>query len=150
MDAGPEEVTSRLRSTVVTLLVIAFALFSSARAHEGLTTPRPQARVPRDGGGVEDFGRRVEGLRDQLPESGIIGFLSDTGGASQEYVLLQYFAAPLIVQYGPEGQVVIGHYSDRERAERFLSRGDEWRIPESIPLLLLPSSDWARPRSGQK
>ncbi len=83
---------------------------SRAAAPDGLATSDPATRHE----------ARFREVRDALPASGVVGYVSDglvgsaftSMEAMQEYFLTQYSLAPLIVVRGGGQRLVVGNYSE--------------------------------------
>jgi hypothetical protein len=57
-------------------------------------------------------GQRLAGLREALPERGVIGYIGQTGRAENifDYYVTQYALAPLVVDRSTTHRIVIGNF----------------------------------------
>jgi hypothetical protein len=106
-------------SILVLLALLWASLSSSIHADLSIRKQWSAAAIGQDGRSLWE--QRLEGMRDDLPKQGIVGYVSeqDIPGApydaidsNEEYALTQYFLAPLIVQRGAGYDYVIGNFSD--------------------------------------
>jgi len=67
------------------------------------------------------FEKRIEPLKEFLPQTGIIGYVSDTKSLTYFYYV-QYSLAPLVVANDTERDLVVGYFYDYSKTENIAQR----------------------------
>jgi hypothetical protein len=112
MNESPSE-RLPVRTKASVLLFIVCCLLSSVRLI--CTSPNPADLR------MDDVARRSEqrftALRTQLPASGVIGYVGESGNAgTEDYYLAQYSLAPLVVDRSPNHPLVVGSFPSGQTA----------------------------------
>jgi len=55
-------------------------------------------------------GQRFVGLREALPQRGIIGYIGQSQDSVGHYYLAQYALAPLVLDFSPNHPIVVGNF----------------------------------------
>lgn len=99
--------TLPLGTTAGLVIFIACCLLSSIRILRD--SPLPGHINPDDIEKRSD--RRFAALRAALPARGVVGYIGESGdSATPDYYLAQYALAPLVIDRGPNHQLVIGNF----------------------------------------
>lgn len=104
---------------VVALVVLAIVISSVLLSElQGLAK---MPSITRDQGKDEIslYERRFEALKRALPDSGVVGYVTDDGPGSvgaQDYYLTQYALSPLVVDSSAEHPLVVGNFRDNVAA----------------------------------
>jgi hypothetical protein len=67
------------------------------------------------------FEKRIEPMKEFLPQTGIIGYVSDTKSLTYFYYV-QYSLAPLVVANDTERDLVVGYFYDYSKTENIAQR----------------------------
>ncbi|GAP21099.1 hypothetical protein [Leptolinea tardivitalis] len=94
------------------------AIFSAIKGYEAAIE---YSSNPPETDMVTDWDRRLRKFRLDLPESGIVGYLSDRDipgykygirDEEVEFILTQYTLAPVVLERGANHKVVVGNFRD--------------------------------------
>jgi len=103
MDEPPSD-RVRVRNTAGILLFMVCCLLSSARLIQ--TSPNAAHLQADDVAGRAEH--RFSALKSQLPASGVIGYIGESGNAgTEDYYLAQYALAPLVVERSKNHGLVV-------------------------------------------
>ncbi|MBM3752815.1 MAG: hypothetical protein FJW38_02395 [Acidobacteria bacterium] len=101
------------RAVTATLLVAAVSLFSTFRLFMQTADAYTQAPAI---DGVTEYTERLKALKDALPPTGVIGYMTDPGtpanntDAMAEHHIIQYALAPLVVVPNANQKYVVGNF----------------------------------------
>lgn len=94
---------------------------------------------------VTAWDRRMRKIRELLPDHGVVGYLADWdlpdtkfGSSDQEveFLLAQYTVAPVVLERGPDHELILGNFNDSSESTKME------KILDSFPIsLLVPFSN---------
>jgi hypothetical protein len=117
------EIMSYSKRVIIAIaLLVCFGLASSLQM---LRSARWQlAGQPAGRDGMTVFETRLEGVRRDLPASGVVGYVSDLPDQiNEELIWTRYYLVPLVVLASTQHQLVIGNFHNTPTA-KFLSDRD--------------------------
>ena len=101
---------NRSRTAIAPLIFLFGCLLSSVRIVVDAPTPRELRAFHSEIASQSD--ERFAALKTMLPESGIVGYVGETGPAADgSYYLTQYALAPLVVDRSPNHALVVGNFA---------------------------------------
>jgi hypothetical protein len=116
---------ARCREHLGLVLVVAFALTSSARWLVKLVHTGDELRTPDE---VSEYDRRLAPLRHRLPRGAVIGYVSDPALATvskaegrkqyRKYLLTRYALVPVLVLRNQQPMLIVGNFDDPSSAEQ--------------------------------
>jgi hypothetical protein len=96
------------RTAIAALIFVACCLLSSAR----LVMETPALNHPGGDHIAQRSDERFGALKAELPQSGVVGYIGETGNlAVGDYYLAQYELAPLVVDHSANHGLVVGNFS---------------------------------------
>jgi hypothetical protein len=107
---------NRSRTAIASLIFLLGCLLSSVRIVVDAPTPLQLRELHSEIARQSD--ERFAELKTMLPESGIVGYVGESGPAADgSYYLAQYALAPLVVDRSPNRALVVGNFATSQVAQ---------------------------------
>lgn len=105
----------KIRAKIGVLLIVLAALFSNLKLFKDIAAGYRNAG---EIDGVSIYEKRFEGIKNELPARGVVGYIDGTdvkdirfaGQETAKYYLTQYAVSPTIIEYTSRDSLIIGNF----------------------------------------